>query len=246
MTPDAHLAHLRADIERVRATPADALDRAVLACPGWSVADLLSHHTGVFRFATAQLLAEPGSSLAPFDPVDDGIPPLEAFGIAADGVLAALDDTDPTEHRPNWAGAPTAAFWFRRLAQETVVHRADVELALGELGPIDPALAIDGIDELGDTFLAFAKRRGIVGDGETVHLHATDDEVASGALAGGEWMFTFTPEGVDVEHTHGKGDMAGRGSAADLLLFVWNRRPVTLECFGDQDLLAWWPARVRI
>lgn len=246
MDPDAWLDHLRADIDRILLTPPEALDASVAACPGWSVADLLGHHAGVFCFATAQLRAEPDSELASFDPPPDG-PPLDVFAGAARALLDAFDATDPDEHRPNWAGAPTAAFWFRRMAQETAIHRWDAQQATGDAEPVDTALAVDGIDELVDAFLPVAKRRGITGTGETVHLHATDDDLAETLGAGaGEWMFTFTPEGVDVTREHGKGDMAGRGSASDLLLFAWNRRPVELTTFGEPDLLRWWPAHVRI
>ena len=246
MEHTTHLAHLRADLERMLATPPEHLDAGVAACPGWTVTDLLLHQSGVFRFATAQLRAEPGSDLAPFDPPDDSIPPLELLATTGAEVCAALDGTDPTEHRPNWAGAPTAAFWFRRLAHEVAVHRVDAQLAHGDPEPIDPALAVDGIDELADVFLPHAGARGITGTGETVHLHATDEVVAAGEIDGGEWMFTFHEDGVDVERTHGKGDMAVRGPASELLLFAWNRRPVQVECFGEPDALDFWARTVRI
>jgi len=241
MRPEQHLAHLEADVERLLAGAGGALDEPVAACPGWTVTDLLAHQAGVYRFATAQLRAEPGAEMARFDPPDPG-PALDVVRQAADDLLATLRATDPAEHRPNWAGAPTAAFWFRRMAQETLVHRLDVELAAGGPGPVDAPLAIDGIDELGDTFLRHAARRGITGRGETVHLHATDDDLP----AAGEWMFAFHPEGVDVDHRHGKGDMAVRGAARELLLFAWNRRPVEVECFGEPDPLEFWSTTVRI
>jgi hypothetical protein len=76
-----------------------------------------------------------------------------------------------------------------------------------------------------------------------VHLHAADDDDLPRP---GEWMFTFQPDGVDVEHRHGKGDMAVRGPAGQLLLFVWNRRPVQVEAFGEPDPLAFWASTVRI
>ena len=245
MDPATHLAHLRAGIDRILLTPESALESPVAACPGWSVADLLGHHAGVMAFATAQLRAAPGSELVPYDPPPDG-PALDVFSRVAADLLAALESTDPDEHRPNWADAPTAAFWWRRMAQEAAIHRFDVEAAHMDAEPIDVALAVDGIDEFVDVFLTGAKRRGITGDGETVHLHATDEAVAEGTVPGGEWMLTFTSEGVDVERSHGKGDMAGRGSASDLVLFAWNRRPVEIETFGEPDLLSWWPAHVAI
>jgi len=242
MQPEEHLAHLEADVERLLAAADGALDRDVAACPGWTVSDLLAHQAGVYRFVSAQLRAGPGSEVARFDPPDPG-EPLDVLRATADEVIGLLRATDPDEHRPNWADAPTAAFWFRRMAQETLVHRLDAELAAGGAGPVDVALAVDGVDELADTFLAHARRRGITGAGETVHLHATDEVVAEGT---GEWMFRFHAEGVDVERRHGKGDMAVRGPARELLLFAWNRRPVAVEAFGDPDPLAFWASTVRI
>lgn len=247
MEPTTHLEHLRREIGVILATPPEALEAEVRACAGWTVADLLEHHAGVFRFATAQLRAEPGSDLVPFDPADrSNVPPLELFAFASAELLAELVAVDPTEHRPNWADQPTAAFWWRRLAHETAVHRFDIEESHTDPRPLDAALSLDGVDEFADVFLAHAKARGITGDGETVHLHATDDPATVADDGAGEWMFTFTPDGVTTTKEHGKGDMAARGSASDLLLFVWNRRPVELRTFGEPDVLRWWPARVRI
>lgn len=248
LEPTEYLELLRTDLDAIAATPPAALGEPVAACPGWTVADLLGHHEGVLRFATAQLQAAPGSDMAPFDPPDEHVDRIEAFAAAADRLYEELLVVDPTEHRPNWHGAPESAFWFRRMAQEAVIHRWDAQAAYTKADPIDPVLAVDGVDELADVFLSHAKRRGITGDGETVHLHATDDDLGDRGLTdgAGEWMFTFHAEGVDVEHAHGKGDMAVRGSASDLLLFVWNRRPIDVQTFGDTDALTWWPAKVRI
>lgn len=244
-TAAEYLDIVRTELDRIRATPASALDAGVAGCPGWAVRDLIGHHDGVLRFVTAQLRAEPGSDLVPFDPPPDGVAALESFGSAADALLAELVATDPDEHRPNWADAPDARFWFRRMAHEATIHRWDVESAHTTPVAIDAELAADGISEFGDVYLIHAARRGITGAGETVHLHATDPVLES-IEDTGEWMYTFGPEGVEVEHTHGKGDMAVRGPADQLLLFVWNRRPVSVDCFGDPDPLEWWPARVRI
>ena len=99
------------------------------------------------------------------------------------------------------------------------------------------------MDELFEVFLGpWAKARGTVGEGESVHLHATDAE----DIEGGEWTVTFVPDGVDLERAHAKAQMAAKGTASDLLLFAWNRRPVGLDVFGEPDLLDWWPDRVAI
>ena len=52
---------------------------------------------------------------------------------------------------------PTVGFWFRRMAQETVIHRIDAELGAGaSIAPAPDDLAVDGIDELLKVFIAYA------------------------------------------------------------------------------------------
>ena len=109
------------------------------------------------------------------------------------------------------------------------MHRVDAQSAAGEVAPIDPAFASDGIDE----YLAvFAPRfgKGLADLGGTVHLHCTDVE--------GEWLITPADDGIVVTREHAKGDVAARGRAEDLLLLLWGRRDASaVEVFGDADLL---------
>jgi uncharacterized protein (TIGR03083 family) len=151
--------------------------------------------------------------------------------------LAAVDPTTPV-----WtfgANDRTAAFWQRRRSQETAVHRYDAESAAGTTTPVDTDLAVDGIDEFLVVFLPrLAANFGAVGDG-TVHLHCTD--------ADGEWLVTIRGGEVTVTQEHAKGDVAARGSASDLLLFLWGRVPVDhLEVFGDDALLDRFRQAIRV
>jgi predicted lipid carrier protein YhbT len=116
---------------------------------------------------------------------------------------------------------------------ETAVHRYDAQLAAGTPTPIERDLAVDGVDELFDLipFWPWADR--VKGAGETLHFHCTDGE--------GEWFVRLHAEGVDVTREHAKGDVAARGSASDLLLFLYGRVPAEqLDVFGDAVLLAHW------
>ncbi len=119
------------------------------------------------------------------------------------------------------------------MAQETAVHRWDAQNALGVPDSIEPELACDGIDEMLDVMLPFARRwaesaRG--GRGETYHFHRTDGP--------GEWLVRFQGEGATVTREHAKGDVAVRGAASDLLLFLWGRLPgEQLEVLGDSSLI---------
>jgi predicted lipid carrier protein YhbT len=120
---------------------------------------------------------------------------------------------------------------MRRQANETSVHRWDAEMAaFGEAAPIDAALAADGVEEVLEYFVPMFNRPG---NGETFHFHRTDGD--------GEWLVTATPEGPRVERTHAKGDLAVRGTAFDLVLFLWRRIPADrLETFGDEALVSRW------
>jgi hypothetical protein len=52
---------------------------------------------------------------------------------------------------------------------------------------------------------------------------------------------------VTVTREHAKGDVAARGTASDLLLFLWGRVPAdSLEVFGDADLLARFSQAIRV
>jgi predicted lipid carrier protein YhbT len=80
-------------------------------------------------------------------------------------------------------------------------------------------------------FLRWADR--VRGEGETLHFHCTDCE--------GEWLVRLDPDAFVVTREHAKGDVAARGTASNLLLFLYGRAPVDqLEVFGDASLLARW------
>jgi predicted lipid carrier protein YhbT len=117
------------------------------------------------------------------------------------------------------------------------VHRVDAQQAVGQSpGPIEPALAVDGIDEVFSVFVpAFAADRS-PGDGRAVHLHATDVQR--------EWLIAFEQDQIVVEASHGNIDAnaALHGPAAELLLWLWGRLPLDrLEVSGTRE----WAAVLR-
>lgn len=245
LAPVAYLDHLQADLAAIAAIPASGLGTAITTCPGWSVADALAHLGHVLASVAARLSVAPGvDSSAP--EIADGQDPIEYFAAGAESIIGAMESGDPDELRPNWSGDSTTGFFWRRMAQETLIHRYDIEAAIGEAAAIDPSMAIDGLDELCRVVLPSSGHRlSLPSGGETVHFHVTDPGVGD-TLPPGEWMLTFGPEGVTTETTHGKGDMAFRGRAADLLLFAWNRSTAGVEAFGDGNPLAWWADNIAI
>jgi uncharacterized protein (TIGR03083 family) len=211
------------------------LDARVPSCPGWTVADLVAHVGEVQQWArvTVEQRATqriPRSSLPLAPRGGELLPWFRAQASALADLLAATDAATPVW---SWTEDHTARFWFRRQANEVAVHRWDAQLAAGDPQPIGPRLAVDGVDEC-LAMLPFRTRDQVVGTGETVHLHCTDtpSDVA------GEWLVTLRPDGPVTEHRHAKGDVAARGTASDLDLFVWGRVPPSaFEVFGDVALL---------
>jgi uncharacterized protein (TIGR03083 family) len=227
------------------AATAAGLDATVPTCPGWTVTDLLHH---VIRGDDwARTIVEQGKQgsterVLPTDPDPSitGDALVQAFRDGAAALLETLASVDAAT--PVWtfgAHDRTAAFWQRRRSQETAVHRYDAESAAGTTTPVDTALAVDGIDEFTMVFLPrLADNFGPVGDG-TVHVHCTDAE--------GEWLITLRDGQATVAREHAKGDVAARGTASDLLLFLWGRVPAdSLEVFGDADLLGRFSQAVKV
>ena len=246
METQQYLDQLAQNSERLAdAATAAGLDASVPSCGDWTVADLLDHLVAGDDWA--RRIAEQGKAgkterVVPVDtdPSLQGEALVEAFRGGARSLVAALSSVAPDT--PVWTFSSTnrtASFWQRRRAQETSVHRYDAETAAGTPTPLDAELAVDGIDEFFTVFLPrLADNFGAVGDG-TVHLHRTDVE--------GEWLITSAGGEVTVAREHAKGDVAARGTASDLLLFVWGRVPVdALEVFGDADRLARFRQAVKV
>jgi uncharacterized protein (TIGR03083 family) len=218
----------RALLEAVAAAP----QAEVAACPGWTNRDLAKHLGNVYSFVIAQLRARNPETRAPAEPnpaPDDGdITPW--FRERHQEVLATLRATPPATSVWTFGPDKTAAFFFRRMAHETAVHRWDAQRAAGALAPIDPELACDGINEAMEVFMLH--RRANEPPESSLHIHRTDGE--------GEWMLVAKDGTLTITHEHAKGDAAARGSAQDILLYLWGRGRAALECYGDDALIDAW------
>jgi uncharacterized protein (TIGR03083 family) len=252
-TPLDHDTYCAAVAEQITRL-ADVVETADLATPvpttpGWDVQGVVKH-VGVIQRWAAQMIRDGMQERLDFGAIEGRAP---ADGQSwADWTRAGGDLLDrqlrghPAD-APVWTWGPggTVGWWARRLTYETFVHRADVVGALGGEPDLAPNLAVDGVDEFLGNLLAaaaFAPAVGeLRGEGETIHLHATD--------ADGEWMITLTGDGFTVDHGHGKGDVAVRGAATDLLLLVYGRRSADdprFERFGDAALLDRWRSLTAI
>ncbi|QLE75734.1 maleylpyruvate isomerase family mycothiol-dependent enzyme [Streptomyces rectiverticillatus] len=218
----------------------------VPSCPGWTLADLTRHTGSVHRWFTVLLsrrIQQPPTSREvdlrlPEQP--DGYPDWLATGAAEAAQVFATTDPDA----PMWAWGldQHARFWVRRMLFETLVHRADAELALGLSPHIDRVLAVDGIDEF-LTNLPFAS---FFAPG-TAELRGPDRTIRFGCTDGDDdWLIRLRPDGfgpVTGDARSRTADATVRGTAADLLLLLYGRRDRDSDAFqllGDQDLITHW------
>ena len=219
------------------------LTRPVPTCPDWTMRQLITHVGRAHRWA-ATIVTTRSAEPIPFREVPDGKLPedrrehagwLHAGAAGLVGAVRAADGEQVWTH----LGRGPARYWARRMAHETAVHRADGQIALGQRPQIDPVTAADGIDE----WLGFLAAPAAGEDrpslaalhGKVLHLHVTDERVAAG-----EWMIRPAAGRVTVEPGHGKGDVAARGPASDLLLLLMRRVPASdpaVEVLGDAALL---------
>jgi uncharacterized protein (TIGR03083 family) len=220
-------------------------DTPVPACPEWRVRDLVRHCGAVHRWATeivrtARATPPEGSldSVVEVWPADDVLADWFREGCAE--LAAALEQAPADLECFTFMSAPSAlAFWARRQAHETAIHRVDAESPMGTITPVTPEVAADGIDEV---LIGFVGRRG-------GRLRA-DPPVSLGfepTDADGAWRVEMGPDGSRVVREPGAAGTTVRGPASDLFLLVWNRRDDEgLEVTGDRRALDLWRSTVRI
>lgn len=226
---EQHLAALRDAVSAfVRHAEEAGLDVPVPTCPDWTVRRLIGHQGMVHRWAAANLrgtkieidATERAGRRAP-SPVDwlrDGALDLvAAITGAADDVrtIVFLNDAPPPRE-----------FWARRQCHETTIHAVDaLSAALGRYPrasdtSIDPAVAVDGIDELLRGFMTRNKSR-----------LRSDDPLSIGVLADESptgWLVEVGPAPAVVtvaarDEVTARADVRLEGSAVAVYLTLWNR-----------------------
>lgn len=222
------------------------MDAPVPSCPGWTVADVVRHSVIMYTSAAGRL----SPAGRPDDPVGaDRKGLLDSYvrahsRLASEmarrdpseplkgGVVQASSTIDPDDDSCEDRPAPgTVGSLFRRMANEAAVHRADVELALGTPGPLDNRQALDGIDEALTVLLPgrYDGRKRDAAAGRTIGVNT----------ARHHWRVTLHPGGIAVSHDPGFADAAVSGEPAELLLYLWGRRPGTIVSrTGDHVVLA--------
>lgn len=226
-----YLGHIRADATLLLAAAAGRLDAAVPACEPWRVADLLDHLGHVYLHKVEGICRQRRPD--PWPPPPHGRDPIEWLRERTEELLTVLGEHDPADPAPTWRLTDqTVGFWYRRMAQETVVHRVDAEQATGAATSVDDALAVDGIDEALTLFLA-GDRSDRPHPGPTARV----------GLRAGErsWLVLLEPGQVRIRELSVEvtPDAVVHAGASELYLWLWGRRPdEVVRVDGDPDAAA--------
>lgn len=241
LTPDQHLAALRDAVSAFARHAQEAgLDVPVPTCPDWTVRRLIGHQGMVHRWAAANLrgktveidATERAGRRAP-SPVDwlrDGAIDLVA------AITTAPDDVQTVVFL-NDAPGPRA-FWARRQCHETTIHSVDaLAAALGRYPTsadtaIDPAVAVDGIDELLAGFMTRNKSR--LRSESPMVVGVVAEESPTG------WLVEVGPAPAVVtvvpsDEVADRCDVRLEGPAVAVYLTLWNRS-------DELDLVDLWRA----
>jgi uncharacterized protein (TIGR03083 family) len=237
---EQHGAGLAAAAERV------AITTAVPTCPQWDVRALLAHIGYVHRWATthvrdgAAALDRQTAPLFPAPEADDHVLAWSRAGHAelVDTLRAAPDDLVAMTFLAD--AGPPRAFWARRQAHETAIHRADADAAGDAVLEVDREFALDGIAELLEGF--YARRGGKLLADPPLSLRVAPTDART------SWLVRIKPERRVITRVgNTQADCTLRGTAADLYLQLWNRpSPGGVRTEGDPAAIEVWRRLARV
>jgi uncharacterized protein (TIGR03083 family) len=236
-----HCDALEVEVSRF-ASLLDEADFAVRvpSCPEWSVADLVSH-LGLIHRWSERLVVTLAQERVPPSTMDLDLEPISAGWLRHGGValVETLRAADPDAVMWSWGRDHHVRFWSRRQLQETMMHRVDLELALGTAITVEEAVSCDAIDELLvnlESAAAFSpKVRELKGHGEILTFRATNGPAA--------WTIRLTEEGFSFTEPTREANVALSGTALDVLLLLYRRAAldaVDVEVSGDRRLMEFW------
>jgi uncharacterized protein (TIGR03083 family) len=230
VTPLTHLDFvdaLRREAAELGALFAPAeLSTPVPPCPGWTIRDLVEHLGGVQRWTTEVVRTGEPAAWADAHVGDDL---AQWFDDGAARLASTLAETDPGRACWTMAAPHEVVFWSRRQAHEAMIHRWDLAVAVGARADLDPALALDGIDEAISTFFPRQVRL-------ARQPPLTDAIAIVDAVSGRRWV--LAGDGSSTDHDSPAVDATVSGDAGELVLLLWQRTQLagsTAEVTGDRD-----------
>jgi uncharacterized protein (TIGR03083 family) len=204
------------------------LTAPVPSCPGWTMSDLIFHVAEVYLHKVTLMRTGEVPPQWPPPGLAAGAP-LALLGRTYGELRAEFSAREPGSPALTWYEPDqTVAFWIRRMAQETVVHRIDAELAAGLPVTRVPAdLAVDGVDEVLKRMLAYGSVAWPEEFAEMEGEHLAGDSGQDAiTVAAGRTMWTVRPTPRQVAVKDGGSDhpRAVVEGPPDLLLrWLWGR-----------------------
>jgi uncharacterized protein (TIGR03083 family) len=208
----------------------------VPTCPGWTMGDLVFHVAEVYLHKVTVMRTGQWPEQWP-PPGQAHQAELPMLGRAYGELIAEFRTRQPTDPTPTWYDLDeTVAFWIRRMAQETVVHRIDAELAAGlPVTPVPDDLAVDGVDEVLKRFLGYDA--GALDRVEGGHLAGDSGQDTITVLAG-QAAWTVRPSPHEVVVTDGPGEnprVVIQAAPDPMLRWLWGRAADnTVRLTGEQ------------
>ena len=160
LRPETYLDHLRADGDRLSALARSTdLATPVPTCPGWTLGDLVAHCAEVYGHKRSVLRL--GHATDERGDAVTGAAVVDAHDERLAALIGDLERIGPDAQTWTWfPGETSTGFWFRRMAQEALVHRVD-----GELGELpDDGHVVREVDPMDQEVATYATIRGAAPD----------------------------------------------------------------------------------
>lgn len=200
-----------------------SLSAPVPSCPGWDIEQLV-RHTALLYLQKAEVIrtgVKPTGRWIPEDVL--ALDPAAQLELGYSRLVSEFDSHQPSDPAESWMPEDqTVGFWIRRLTHETSIHRYDIETAVDDVQPIEPELAVDGIDEV----LTVMVQRGRSIQGSEPNPEGTTGSVVVES-GGKSWFVGLLPHDIEVATEAGdEPDAVISGQPSEVLLWLWGRGPL--------------------
>jgi len=245
LTVADHVAAIHREGELMAAAVARGdLDATVPTCPDWTLREL-AHHLGRTHHWASAYVEQPRPE--PLSTEEEqaawGEMPADSELVdwyrGANARLVAALRAAPAD-LACWSFLPASsplAFWARRQAHETAIHRADAQGCSGPVDPVPADFAVDGIDEL---LMCFYNRR-------SRRLRSDEPRTLAVRTGPTSWLVHIGPDGPRTERGDGPADCAVQGEASHLYFALWNRAKLTdFVVSGDLAVIDLWTANATV
>ncbi len=216
----------------------------VVTCPEWDLGELFRHVGGLYRWSATLVRDHIGKATwrasmpIPYPEPGDDWGAWIHDGLA--DALATFRAADPTDRVWAWGSDQHARFWPRRMLFETVVHRRDAEITLHrEPSCVDPAVAVDGVDEFFELLPASSRWNAAVADLRSKERWSLTFAARD---TGDFWRARVGETGYWWDRTDSPTDATVSGDAGAILLWLQGRDHAGITITGDVAMTERWRA----